>query len=93
MAECLEVLAQLARMLADDALRGADPDAVRSRARDGLPLLTDALVAEIAASDDVLDRDSALEYLDRRLDFLATVLDHDLRGRLRAAVTERLAGW
>ena len=93
MAERSEVLAQLARMLAADDLRIADLTTVRAQAQSHLSLLTDALLEEIAASDDVIDRESALFYLERRLDFLAAVLDHELLNRMRLAVQERLVNW
>jgi hypothetical protein len=88
-----EVLAQLARMLGDDALRSASDDLVRAAAEARFDMLVDALVAETAGSDDVYDRDSARRYVELRLSELASVLGHSVIEQLRASVESRVSAW
>jgi hypothetical protein len=88
-----EVLAQVARMLGDDRLRSATDDAVRAATEAGFERLAQSLLEEIAASDDVVDRDSALSYLDSRLQFLREALAPDLSERLREAVRRQVEAW
>jgi hypothetical protein len=51
------------------------------------------LVAEAAASDDVFDRDSGLEFIDARMRDLAAWLSDDQSSRLRAAVRGTIEAW
>jgi hypothetical protein len=93
MAERPEALVQIARLLGDDGLRHASDVEVAAAVEHGFSRLADALVDEAAASDDVIDRKSALVYLDDRLSFLGALLEEGQRGRLREALVERVAGW
>jgi hypothetical protein len=88
-----EVLAQLARMLSDDAVRSASDDEVRAIARTRFSSLAEALLAETAASDDVTDAASALAYVDARLEALAAVLGIPLCNRLREELQRRIDAW
>ena len=88
-----EVLAQLARMLGDDALRSASDADVRAAAEAGFERLTDALTAETMASDDVTGPQSAMAYVDARLETLAPALGATLCERLREAVAARVERW
>ena len=85
-----EVLAQLARMAGDPALRTATDGQVQTAFEANLDAVAAALVAEIAASDDVFDRRSAQAYLEERLRTLASILTPDqierLAGRAGAAI-------
>lgn len=55
--------------------------------------LADALFAEAADSDDVTSVESALEYLDARLVFLASLVDNESMGAVREAFRQRLRAW
>ena len=85
-----EVLAQLARMLGDAALRSASDVEVRSAADAAFERLAEAMVSEIMASDDVVDGASAEAYTADRLASLATVLREDQVARLGTEVRARL---
>ncbi len=93
MSESHEAHAQLARLLGDASLAGASLDALQRAAEDGFDRLVGGLLAETAASDDVFDRESALAFLEMRLDFLDGVLDAAIRTRLREALAGRVAAW
>jgi hypothetical protein len=88
-----EVLAQLARMLGDDALRVATDAEVQEAVDAQFGRLAEALVAETAASDDVFDRASALAYLDSRLETLSLVLSNEQADRLRSAAASAISDW
>ncbi|HXH22674.1 MAG TPA: hypothetical protein VNN10_11640 [Dehalococcoidia bacterium] len=88
-----EVLAQLARMLGDDALRAGSDEEVGAALGRSFDALVDALVAETADSDDVFDRASALRYANLRLSELSLVVPPDLIERLREELTARLSAW
>ncbi len=93
MAEHAEALAQLSRLLDDDSLRVASLETARIVANLNLNRLAAALVAEAAASDDVFDRDSAVSYLESRLDFLSMVLSDNDRPILSADLNRRVVDW
>jgi hypothetical protein len=88
-----EAQAQLARLLADESLRAAsEPDI--SRAVDArFDLLVDGVIAEAAASDDVFDRDSALEFVSARVDNLRGVLTASQASRLLESVQGKIEAW
>ncbi len=87
-----EALTQLARLLSDERARESAAAAAEAVER-GLDRLADALTAEAAASDDVVDRESAMVYLDDRIAFFGPLLDETQRSRLRQALMERVATW
>jgi hypothetical protein len=88
-----EILAQLARMLGDDALRSASDAGIQAAAETHFDTLVDALVAETADSDDVYDHDSAVRYVELRLTELAIVLEQSLIEQLKASLEARLTAW
>ncbi len=88
-----EALAQLARLVGEGSLRSAEPEVAASAVDARFDRVVDGLLAEAAASDDVTDRQTALEFLDDRLASFAAVLDAGLRARLREALAERIALW
>jgi hypothetical protein len=93
MAEDPEALAQLARLLADERLRVARVEEARNAVDDRFDLMVEGLVAETAASDDVLDRDSAREFVEARLSYFGDLLGDDQRSRLSEAVRAKIEAW
>ena len=93
MTERAEALAQLSRLLGDEALRGATPEAARQAVGQNLAALVDGLVEETAASDDVFDRESAASYLEQRLQFLAEFIEPEDKAKLAAALRQRIEKW
>jgi hypothetical protein len=85
-------MTQLARLLQDDRLRAASIDEARAAIDEKMPLLASGLLEEATASDDVLDRESALEFVRSRLayfgplvrDYQKALLLEDIRGRTEA---------
>ena len=90
MASDPEALAQLARLLGKDALRTSTETEVRAAASANIELLAEGLAAEAAASDDVTDRESALVFLNDRLNFLNGLLDADTGTRLWHAIQDKI---
>ena len=88
-----EALTQLARLLGDTSLRSATQQQAQAAIEAGLPQLVDGLVAEAAASDDVIDRDSAREFLQRRLNFFHDLLSDEQSTRLLAALWAKIDAW
>jgi hypothetical protein len=88
-----EALAQIARLLGEEQLRLASGDEVRSRVDDRLELLADGLIAEAAASDDITDRASALDFLHDRLRFLGDLLTDQQRARLLELLQSKIESW
>jgi hypothetical protein len=93
MADDPEARAQLARLLGDVKLRSAPPEELRSAAKDRFPLLVDGLLAEIMASDDVMDRESGLSFLAERLRFFGDLIDDEQCARLLEALQEKIETW
>jgi hypothetical protein len=92
-AEDPEALAQIARLLGDERLRTASAEDVRVRVDQRLEQLADGLLAEATASDDVIDRESALDFLNDRLRFFGALLSEGQRTRLLAALREKIEAW
>jgi hypothetical protein len=88
-----EALAQLARLLGDERLRGAKTEAVRSAVEERFPALVDGLIIEATASDDVIDRDSGLAFLNERLSFFGDLISPEQRTRLLEALRAKLEAW
>jgi hypothetical protein len=88
-----EVLAQLARLLGNNALRTSTEIEARAAASADIERLANGLVAEAAASDDVTDVESAREFLTARLNFLNGVLDDETGTRLWQLVQDKIDAW
>jgi len=88
-----EALAQLARLLGNNALRTSTEIEVRAAASANIERLADGLADEAAASDDVMDRESALLFLRDRLNFLNGLLDADTGSRLWQAIQDKIEAW
>jgi hypothetical protein len=88
-----EALAQLARLLGNHALRTSTSDEVRAAASANIDRLADGLVAEAAASDDVTDRESALEFLESRIRFFNDLFREETRTRLWDAIQVKIDAW
>ena len=93
MADDPEALAQIARLLGQDRLRVASREEVRLAIDASFQHLVDGLIAETSASDDVIDRESALVFVHDRLRFLQPLLRDDQRDRLAQSLSERFATW
>ena len=88
-----EAQAQLARLLADESLRVAGVAAVSHAIDEGFERLVDGIVAEAAASDDVFDRDSGLEFATKRVENLSSALTGEQQARLLEAVRGKIEAW
>jgi hypothetical protein len=88
-----EALAQLARLLGNNALRTSTEVEARAAASADLGRLADGLVAEAAASDDVTDEESAREFLSERLKFLKGLLDEASGTRLWQLIQDKIEAW
>ena len=93
MASDPEALAQIARLLGNDALRTSTEVEVRAAAAAGIELLAAGLVAEAAASDDVSDLETALAFIEARLRFFNGLWDQDVGTRLWQAVQAKIEAW
>ena len=86
------LLAQVARLLGRE--RGTlTVESARAAIAANPGALGAALVAEAAASDDVIDAESARAYLAGRLADLAPLLPDDTAGAVRAAFDAGVAPW
>lgn len=88
-----EALTQLTRLIGESISPGATPAEVQRVLEGRLDRLTDGLVAEAAASDDVFDRESALEFVASRVDELAKWLGETQRTRLLEALRGKIEAW
>ena len=93
MAELPEALSQMARLLGEAGLRGAPSETVEDIVERRFEALAAGLISEAAASDDVVDRQSAMAYLEDRLAFLGELLTDEQRTRLRVVLREGVADW
>jgi hypothetical protein len=88
-----EALAQLARLLGDERLRAARDNELHDAVDAHFESLVAGLIDEAAASDDVIDRTSALEFLAARLEYLRTLLSSEQTSRLSQAVQAKIEAW
>lgn len=87
------LLARAARMLGLPRA-GLTPEAAAAAFAERPGDAAEELFVEVAASDDVTGRESAMAYLDARLDELAPLLpDAATAAAIRTAFTSRLAAW
>ena len=93
MASDPEALAQLARLLGNNALRTSTDAEARAAASANLERLADGLVAEAAASDDVTDAETAREFLKARLNFFQALLDESTGTRLWQLIQDKIDAW
>jgi hypothetical protein len=77
----------------DERLRNAAPRELAEAIESGIERLAEGITAEASASDDVSDRESALDFVDARLDFLGSLISAEQKVRLREAVEERVRSW
>ena len=88
-----EALTQLSRLSGEVISRAAAAAEVQRVLESRLGTLCDGLVAEAAASDDVFDRESGVEFVTARLDELAKWLSADQRTRLLEAARGKIEAW
>jgi cytidylate kinase len=93
MASDPETLTQLARLLAEDLPVPAQRSEVQRAVEQRFDRLVDGLVSEAAASDDVFDHSSALEFLEARLSDLRAWLTDDQASRLRRVLQGKIDAW
>jgi len=90
MAERPEARAQLVRLIGLEI----DPGPALAAAVDArFDLLLDGITAELTASDDVFDRESARAFLASRLAFLGDLLTPAQRSRLSDSLEKRIEAW
>jgi hypothetical protein len=88
-----EALTQLARLLKDESLRDASIDRAQAAIDEKLPLFASGLLEEATASDDVLDRESALEFIRSRLAYFGTLVRDDQKELLLEDIRSRIEAW
>ena len=88
-----EALTQLSRLIGEPLSPTAAPAEVQRVLDDHLDTLKDGIIAEAATSDDVFDRESALEFVTARVDDLAKWLSEAQRSRLLAALRGKIDTW
>ena len=88
-----EALAQLARLLGDERLRAARDDELHDAVDAHFDSLVAGIVDEAAASDDVIDHASALEFIAARVEYLRTLLSPEQTSRLWQAVQAKIEAW
>ena len=88
-----EALTQLARLSGVRLSPAAAPAEVQRDLEGRLDALTDGIALEAAASDDVFDRESALDFVTARLDELAKWLSAAQRARLLEGLRGKIDEW
>ena len=88
-----EALAQLSRLLGESISPGASEAEVQRVLHDRLELLAAGIVNEAAASDDVFDTASALEFVTARLRDFERFLSGEQRRSVMEAATRRIDAW
>jgi hypothetical protein len=86
-------MTQLARLLQDDRLRAASIDEAQAAIDEKMPLLASGLLEEATASDDVLDRQSALEFVRSRLAYFGPLVRDDQNALLLDDIWGRIQAW
>jgi hypothetical protein len=86
-------MTQLARLLQDDRLRAASIDEAQAAIDAKMPLLASGLLEEATASDDVLDRESALEFVRSRLAYFGPLVRDDQKALLLDDIRGRIEAW
>ena len=93
MPEDPEALTQLSRLLGEQRLPGASSESLRPLVEGRFSALVDALLAETASSDDVSDSDSALAYVESRLQRLEPLIGAEQASRLKQALRDKIDTW
>ena len=88
-----EAQTQLSRLLGEQSLPGVTPEALRPLLTERFSALVDALVEDAAASDDVTDAESALAYLQSRLQRLEPMIGAEMASRLMEALQAKISTW
>jgi hypothetical protein len=88
-----EALTQLSRLVGEAISPSATPAEVQRALDHHLDRLRDGIIEEAAASDDVFDRQSALDFVTARLDDLAKWLSDDQRARLITGLQSKIEAW
>ncbi len=88
-----EALTQLSRLLGEQLSPATTSLEVQHAVERRFEVLVSGLIAEAAASDDVLNRESAMAFLEARLLDLRTWLTDDQRSRLRDELRGRIESW
>jgi hypothetical protein len=88
-----ETLTQLSRLVGEPISPTATPAEVQHALEDRLDTLTDGIVAEAAASDDVFDRESALDFVTARLQDLSKWLTDAQQARLLESLRGKIDTW
>jgi hypothetical protein len=88
-----EALTQLSRLAGETISPHATPAEVQRALKARLDQLRDGILAEAAASDDVFDRESALEFVTARLDDLSKWLSASQRARLLDGLRGKIDTW
>jgi hypothetical protein len=84
-------LTQLARILGIP--KDSDEAAVKAAASASPGRLADALFREAADSDDVIDLESAVAYMEARLEYLSPLVPDDAKPAVRTDFHERVKAW
>jgi hypothetical protein len=88
-----EALAQLSRLIGEPLSPTATQADVQRVIENRVEALRDGILAEAAASDDVLDEASALEFVEARLDDLAKWLSEAQKIRLLESIRGKIEAW
>jgi hypothetical protein len=88
-----EALTQLTRLIGEPLSPNATPVEVQRALEQRLGRLTDGILAEATASDDVFDRESALDFVTARVDDLTKWLSESQRARLLEALRGKIEAW
>jgi hypothetical protein len=84
-------LTQFARILGSPS--DSDEAAVKAAASASPDRLADALFQEAADSDDVIDTESAVAYMEARLEYLSPLLPDEARDVIRSSFHQRVKAW
>ena len=93
MASDPETLTQLSRLVGESISPAATPAEVQRTLEDRLDTLAEGILAEAAASDDVFDRASALDFVSARLEDLSKWLTDAQRARLTDSLRGKIEAW
>lgn len=93
MAQDPEAHTQLVRLLRNEQLLHASLNELRDAIDENFDSLVDGIVAEAAASDDVMDRETALSFVRLRAGQLQGLLSDEQKARLLDAASGKIEAW